>query len=345
MPGLCAMLATAEIPHLESSDLELLQHVAGPEPGKTVVPPGDIRKAIGADLDAWILAGQVEHDSFLEQEAVVEATAEERAAYGKRPLPMLNVWSRTDDDHRKCRSCIAGNFQELDPAAQRWTAQAEPSSIFAAAKTASLRGWKISKLDVKGAFLNAPLPEDELILVQPPAQWVAWGIVGKDVVWKLRRAVYGLRQSPKWWSDERDGHLRKLTATIGSSTYCLQQNEADSQVWSIIQTGQSSTTLGLICVYVDDFLLLAPEGPVRDGIVQSLTSMWKFGAERVLSTDVSLTFLGIDWFMHSNGDIYLSQERFTKELLEKHGMTNCKPVKAITMDKPPHRRTCPQRLH
>ena len=45
-------------------------------------------------------------------------------------------------------------------------------AIFAAAKMAALRGWLVSKLDVKGAFLNAPLPEGELILVQPPAQWV-----------------------------------------------------------------------------------------------------------------------------------------------------------------------------
>ena len=59
-----------------------------------------------------------------------EATEEEQRRYGKKPLPMLNVWSRTADDHRKCRSSIAGNFQAFDPTAQRWTALAEPSSIF-----------------------------------------------------------------------------------------------------------------------------------------------------------------------------------------------------------------------
>ena len=58
--------------------------------------------------------------------------------------------------------------------------------------------------------MNAPLPPDELILLQPPAQWVTWGIVQTDVVWKLNRAVYGLRQSPKWWSDEGDGKLGLL---------------------------------------------------------------------------------------------------------------------------------------
>ena len=73
---------------------------------------------------------------------------------------------------------------------------------------AAMRGWQVSKLDVKGAFLNAPLPEKELILVEPPKQWKDWGIVGKDVVWRLQKAVYGLRQSPRWWSDERDMRLK-----------------------------------------------------------------------------------------------------------------------------------------
>ena len=102
-------------------------------------------------------------------------------------------------------------------------------------KLAAVRGWVVSKLGVKGAFLNAPLPKDELILVQPPKQWVDWGIVGKDVVWKLNRAVYGLRQSPKWWSDERDSRLKELRFCVGSETYHLQQNDADSQVWMIKQ--------------------------------------------------------------------------------------------------------------
>ena len=93
--------------------------------------------------------------------------------------------------------------------------------------------------------------------------------------------------------------------------------------------------LGLICVYVGDFLAIAPEGPIRDALIQALTSLWEFGPERVLSEETSLTFLGIDWIKRSNGDIFLTQERFTKELLEKHSMLNCNPLTCITMTKPP----------
>ena len=44
---------------------------------------------------------------------------------------------------------------------------------------------------------------------------------------------------------------------------------------------------------------------------------WEFGAERTLTTECSITFLGIDWYLRSSGDLFLTQERFTKELLEK----------------------------
>ena len=31
--------------------------------------------------------------------------------------------------------------------------------------------------------------------------------------------------------------------------------------------------LGLICVYVDDFLAIAPDGPIRDALIRALTSL------------------------------------------------------------------------
>ena len=224
IPIWCASAALE--PHLTDLELNAMQQLqmesgnasAGvAEPGKTVVAPEVVRKAEGADLDAWILAAQAEHDRFLELNALQTATQSEVAEHGQRPLPMLNVWTRTDDDLRKCRTVIAGNLQRFDPTAQRWTAQAEPSSIFIATKMAAVRRWTISKVDVKAAFLNAPIPEDELILVSPPTQWVMWGIVPKGTVWRLNKAVYGLRRSPKWCADERDEkfEMYDLECTLG----------------------------------------------------------------------------------------------------------------------------------
>ena len=99
---------------------------------------------------------------------------------------------------------MCGNFAEVDPTQQTWTAQAEPSSLLAALKLGRNRGWTASKHDVKGAFLNAKIPKGKLVIVQPPEQWVRWGLVPAGVFWTLEKAVYGLRESPLLWSQERD---------------------------------------------------------------------------------------------------------------------------------------------
>ena len=61
----------------------------------------------------------------------------------------------------------------------------------------------MSKHDVKGAFLNAKIPEGKLIIVSPPEQWVRWGLVPAGVTWTLEKAVYGLRESPYLWSEKK----------------------------------------------------------------------------------------------------------------------------------------------
>ena len=78
-------------------------------------------------------------------------------------------------------------------------------------KLGRMRKWQVSKRDVKGAFLNAEIPEGKIVVVQPPAQWVKWGLVLPGVTWTLDKAVYGLRESPALWGDERDRTLRNLT--------------------------------------------------------------------------------------------------------------------------------------
>ena len=152
---------------------------------------------------------------------------------------MLCVWSQAGDAHMKCRACVCGNFAEIDPTMQSWTAQAEPSSLLAALKLGRLRGWTVSKHDVKGAFLHAHIPEGKVVIVQPPPQWVKWGLVKPGVTWTLDKAVYGLRESPALWGKERDRTLRALQWMSGKHRY-LEQCTGDSQIWYIPQIGESS---------------------------------------------------------------------------------------------------------
>ena len=82
---------------------------------------------------------------------------------------------------------------------------------------AAQRNYGASSLDIDTAFLNAFLSqaEEELIYVKPPALLVVFQLVAAHVYWIARRAIYGLRQSPRDWGKHRDTAVKKMRFKVG----------------------------------------------------------------------------------------------------------------------------------
>ena len=57
--------------------------------------------------------------------------------------------------------------------------------------------WCIESFDITTAFLHAVLDPSEEIFVRPPPEYYPSG----TVLWKLKRAMYGLRTAPRSWQD------------------------------------------------------------------------------------------------------------------------------------------------
>ena len=78
---------------------------------------------------------------------------------------------------------------------------------------AAMCSWPFFQLDIKNAFLHGDLG-DEVYMEQPPC-FVAQGESG--LVCRLRRSLYGLKQSPRAWFDrfsyvvQEFGMLRSTT--------------------------------------------------------------------------------------------------------------------------------------
>ena len=177
------------------------------ESGARLVQEAEIRASAGPELAKWKLAAEAElQNSFRDTSAVTRTTAEELRQLGGlcKVSPVKCVWVIKPGGIRKCRVVACGNHQQWDPKQQLWTAQAETSSVLAGLRLAQCRGWRIGSLDVKGAFMQAPLPPGELVVVRPPASWVRLGLVDADELWTVRVALYGLRVSPQLWGLERD---------------------------------------------------------------------------------------------------------------------------------------------
>ena len=65
---------------------------------------------------------------------------------------------------------------------------------------------KLHQMDVITAFLNGELKE-ELYMKQPEG----YEVKGKEnLICRLKRSIYGLKQSPRCWNSVLDSHLKKI---------------------------------------------------------------------------------------------------------------------------------------
>ena len=64
--------------------------------------------------------------------------------------------------------------------------------------------------DYTPAFLNADVREGEQLYAQPPDGWTPKLLQdGRSVVWKVRKAMLGLRTSPRRWQEHLSGKLKE----------------------------------------------------------------------------------------------------------------------------------------
>ena len=67
---------------------------------------------------------------------------------------------------------------------------------------ASTRKNVIATLEVTTSFLNADLSPGRIVVLRPPTTLYKLGLIPAGFVWRVHRAVYGLREAPSLWSQE-----------------------------------------------------------------------------------------------------------------------------------------------
>ena len=83
---------------------------------------------------------------------------------------------------------------------------AKMNSIRVLLSLAASLGWQLQQLDVKNAFLNGEL-EEEVYMDLPPGFENEYGI---EKVCKLKRSLYGLKQSSRAWFDRFTKSVRSF---------------------------------------------------------------------------------------------------------------------------------------
>ena len=103
---------------------------------------------------------------------------------------------------------------------------------------AAQKGWKIFQLDVKSAFLNGVLEEE--IYVEQPDGFVVQGEQNK--VYKLKKALYSLKQAPRAWYSRINDYLLKFGFERSLSETTLYVKHKGNDIL-------------IVSLYVDDLLV------------------------------------------------------------------------------------------
>ena len=244
-----AMKQTVEI----MEDEEVLQ--------TTTRTPKDIDK----DPEGWKVAFRDELDSFdrLDVMDSVPLNTLDTSTLDILPCKVVMVKKpQGDGTHRKKgRVVVCGNFQQVQPGEETCANTPSFPMLRTLISLAALYRWAVESWDVSTAFLYAPLIEKRDVYCKPPQVLVKLGLVQPGTVWKLKKALYGLRTSPRAWEEERDRKLSTLTWDSPVGRVGLKSVDTTHCVWTIRQLDNAGDTppLGMVIAYVDDLIAVGDQ--------------------------------------------------------------------------------------
>lgn len=168
--------------------------------------------------------------------------------------------------------------------------------------------------DVKNAFLNAA--QDKPVYIRPP-----FGVVvPQGHVLRLKRALYGLRASPKLWNEELTQRLKQLGYQRSSIDPCLYYKPAP-------QDAKSTMPLALTAVWVDDSLSVAFTDAEEAKMEKDFPSV--LNAQVHWVDEKGKRFLGPTIYKLSNNEGYAAtQADYAADTLKTFGFENSKPISA-----------------
>lgn len=169
---------------------------------------------------------------------------------------------------------------------------------------AAYKGWQVHHLDVKSAFLHGDLKE--VVYVSQPEGFVKKG--HEEKVYRLTKALYGLRQAPRAWNLKLDGTLKIL-----GFKRCSKEQA--------IYTKHEGNELIIMGVYVDDLI-------VTSSCTKKIEEFKKQMEEKFEMSDLGLLsyYLGIEVKQTEKG-ITIKQEGYAKKILKETSLLECNPAK------------------
>ncbi|KAL4271204.1 hypothetical protein GQ457_13G028940 [Hibiscus cannabinus] len=164
----------------------------------------------------------------------------------------------------------------------------------------------LEQLDVKTVFLHGDL-EEEIYMLQPEGFEEK---EKKNLVCRLNKSLYGLKQVPRCWYKRFDSFIMSLGYNRLNADPCAYFK----------RFGENGFVILLL--YVDDMLVA---GPNKDHIEELKARLAREFEMKDLGPENKILGMQIHRD-RSNRKIWLSQKNYLKKILSRFSMQDCKPI-------------------
>ena len=279
---------------------------------KDFFTPTTYKEAVqSAQRAEWDAAMQSEWDSLLFNNTfdILDGLPKGRKAIGSKWVYRVKSNSDGSVDKFKARFTAKGFSQkEGIDYNETYAAVVKMTSFRTLCSIAAQKGYHTQHWDVGNAFLNSTL--DEEIYCKMPEGYKQYNSSGGEKVLKLKRGLYGLKQSPRQWNKTLVGVLcGECGLTQSKSDDCLFIMENSSDY--------------LVCaVYVDDIVVVGSNMDSINNLKERMFSRFK------------MTDLGeLKWFLgmeikrdYDNSTLTINQTKYINDAAEKFDVTEMPKV-------------------
>ena len=251
--------------------------------------------------EKWLEAERSEHNSLIQKEVYdTVSRPKDKQILKARPVYKIKRDSHGSILKFKVRLVVKGYLQKYGISYfDVFAPVSTVDGIRVIIAIATQRDWGIRQFDVSTAYLNAPI--DEEIYVEPPP-----GFEEPDKkVWRLKKSLYGAKQSAKNWGEFLATVLREYGFNLASS---------DHYIWT--------TPTLYLALHVDDLAIAYANEAALEHFTVFIKSKFEINDLGELSY-----FLGVQIIRNRDlGITQLSQAGYIDQALLKFGMQDANIV-------------------
>ena len=181
---------------------------------------------------------------------------------------------------------------------ETFAATVHPTSVRILLALAALFDWYIHQLDAVAAFLNADVEEEIYVVPPEPIK------LPKGKVWRMRKALYGFKQSPRAWYAKFAKEMKDLGFRPSNYDSCVFIN---------------TETNVIVTLHVDDMKILGPDEEAIIKFKNQLKAIFEM-------TDVQdkAAYLGME-IKRTSDSIRIHQSAYADKILKRFNMTETTP--------------------